>query len=153
MSKDFWSRVAVRDLDECWEWNGYRSAPGYGRYRVPRSHYTAAHRFAYELAHGQIPAGMFVCHACDNPACVNPLHLWVGTAADNNRDCREKGRARGGTLSPCRGESSPKAKLTRKQVDEIRVLRAEGATQDSLAAQFGVSRATIWNIVHKKTWR
>jgi len=106
----------------------------------------------------QIPAGMVVMHKCDNPACYNPEHLVLGTQKDNVRDCIEKGRAAGIGL---RGESSNVAKLTEKQVLEIRASYAgkqhssevrRGPTMEQLAARYGVSRKQIANILSGHSW-
>lgn len=81
----------------CWEWTGYRDRDGYGKVRVRaiRSAPIAAHRIAYERAKGPVPPGMFVCHACDNPPCCNPDHLWLGTNRENQNDAVAKGRHQG----------------------------------------------------------
>jgi hypothetical protein len=90
----FWSKVAYVGAgpDDCWEWDASRDKYGYGQFSMGHSECDPAHRVAYALAHGAVPAGLFVCHSCDNPPCVNPSHLWLGTAADNNRDRDLKGR-------------------------------------------------------------
>ena len=90
----FWHYVNVRGPDECWEWTGGRGARGYGKFKLDYVGY-AAHRFSYELAHGLIPDGLYVCHRCDNPPCVNPAHLFVGTSSDNMLDASSKGRING----------------------------------------------------------
>lgn len=78
----------------CWLWRGSPEKRGYGRFYMNGNHNVRAHRAAYVLFRGEIPAGMLVCHSCDNPGCVNPAHLWLGTGSDNMRDMVAKGRGR-----------------------------------------------------------
>jgi hypothetical protein len=132
--------------DECWEWTGPRNGAGYGSMNVARVAWTA-HRLSYALHHGDIPDGAFVCHRCDNPPCVNPAHLYAGTAADNNRDREERQRL----LHPV-GEDVPVSVLTNQQVREIRSLVASGERHATLAARFGVCKATISHIVTGRNW-
>lgn len=90
----FWAKVSPIDMlcnDGCWEWLGGKTRGGYGSFASPEAT-CRAHRIAYELRKGPIPLGMYVCHRCDNPGCVNPAHLFVGTASDNTRDSMKKGR-------------------------------------------------------------
>jgi len=91
---EFWTHVDRRGPDDCWEWQGARNNTGRGNVRVGRKHFLA-HRVAFELSNGPIPSGILVCHACDNGACCNPSHLWLGTQQDNMRDHAAKGRASG----------------------------------------------------------
>jgi hypothetical protein len=117
---------------------------------------TLAHRVSYELANGPIPPGLFVCHTCDNPPCVNPRHLWVGTHTDNLRDMSAKGR---GGMN--RGSRNANSLLNE---DTVRAIRAEyrrgamgpGVKTGShrwLAAKYGVSRATIQQLLEGKSWK
>jgi len=92
----FWAKVRLGSPGECWEWTASRNATGYGQFCFGGTK-RRAHRVAYALTHGEIPAGMCALHRCDNPPCVNPAHLFLGTQEDNNADRDEKGRQR----SPC----------------------------------------------------
>lgn len=89
LSVRFWKKVNRKDENKCWEWLGSRYPSGYGR--LSKKY---AHRLSFEIINGLIPKGMHVLHTCDNPPCVNPKHLWVGTAGDNMRDRDKKGRGR-----------------------------------------------------------
>ncbi len=88
----FASKVSCYGPDDCWPWNGTRNAKGYGTLSH-KGKKLWAHRLSWQLANGRpVPEGMLVCHRCDNPQCVNPAHLWIGTVGDNTRDAVEKGR-------------------------------------------------------------
>lgn len=141
---DFWERVEVGSTDACWPWIGARNSKGYGQVRL-NGRMRPAHRVAFELSFGD-PGSLFVCHRCDNPSCVNPAHLFVGTAADNARDAVSKGRSRS-------GERHNQARLTVTRVREIRGLAQAGVQGIALAAKFGVTPQTISHIVTRKTWR
>lgn len=144
----FEAREVSGDTDQCWPWPGTRSAGGYGRVaHGGREAY--AHRLSFEIHHGPIAPGMFVCHHCDNPPCVNPAHLFAGTAADNGADMAAKGRSRNGGL---RGTNHPQAKLTEADVLEIRRRYAKGETGVSLAREFDIQPTTVSWIVRRVTW-
>lgn len=142
----FWSKVAKRASGECWEWAGYRDKDGYGTFNPVRTKLKKAHRFAYELAHGAIPRGMCVCHHCDNRACVNIAHLFLGTATDNDADRDRKNRQ-------AKGERSGLAKLTRTRVLSIREMYADGTSQQVIADTMGVHQTAISSVLRGRTWR
>lgn len=151
----FWAKVEVRGPGECWGWRGATNPKGYGMIGVTRGDRQAAitaHRFSYLIHHGPIPTGMQVCHTCDNPPCSNPAHLWLGTASDNQLDAFRKGRKVSPSLGR-HGEMAPDARLTNAQASEIRSRNASGETQRALAREFGVSEATVYQIVHRTSYR
>ena len=149
----FWQKVVKSD--GCWEWQGSLDKRGYGRFHVSRErHRVWAHRFAWELTNGPIPIedtyhGVCVLHKCDNPACVNPSHLFLGSQSDNNRDRHLKGRSR--NLEP--GSRHPKAKLSDLQVRQMREMYGRGWSQQDLAEAYGVSRGNVSKIVNRKSYR
>ena len=141
----FWGKVDK--TGGCWLWRGNLS-PGryrYGRFSNGRGQWLRAHRIAWELTNGPIPAGLFLCHRCDTPACVNPDHLFLGTHADNMADRGAKGRQ-------LKGERHHKAKLTAAQVADIRA-RYGRIRVGYLAAAYGVNRSTIHRIVRGGGWQ
>lgn len=92
LPKRLWPNVEIwSDPDMCWPWLGTVDPKGYGKLKI-KGKWVSSHRLAYQLAKGPIPVGMSVCHACDNPPCCNPFHLWIGTHAENMRDMQTKGR-------------------------------------------------------------
>lgn len=142
-----WRNVGIPkgDVDACWEWRGARSAAGYGNV-VVRGKTVTAHRVAWETERGPIPEGMQVCHRCDNPLCVRPDHLFLGTAADNMADRNAKGRQ-------ARGEKFKRSSLTEEKVREMRVLAKTGVNMSELARRFGVSLPSASRIVRGLDWR
>jgi len=142
----FWAKVKLEE--GCWEWQAAKTKDGYGSVGIATSRSALAHRVVWELTRGPIPEGMYVCHHCDNPSCVRPSHLFLGTQTDNMRDAIEKGRIMGSC-----GEDSPSAKLSEEDVLAIRREYANGCLQDDLAKQYGVTQAHISSIVLRKAWR
>lgn len=145
----FWVLVDVSD--GCWEWKGIRNRGGYGvvvRYdeNGKRKH-LMAHRFAHMITKGPIPQGLLVLHRCDNPACVRPSHLFLGTHQDNTADMMAKGR-----INARSGEEHGRAKLTRKQIVAIRAGHEAGESFASLGRRFGVSATHASRIVKGEVW-
>lgn len=148
----FWKKVICGEPDECWPWMGNHLPRGYGLVSINRRR-LLAHRAAWEGAFGSIPEGLQVLHSCDNPPCVNPAHLFLGTQADNIRDAQSKGRLVGNITRHLRGEKAGGAKLTESQVLEIR--RRYGGQRGEaprLALEFGVSSSTVKAICSGRTW-
>jgi HNH endonuclease len=153
LNERFWRHVVIND--GCWVWTGSRKAQdgvpraGYGEIRISRSKAVLAHRLSWELHRGPIPDGLEVMHRCDNPPCVNPDHLTLGSHAENMADMKAKGRGNGDRRG---GASATGAKLTEAQVREIRSERAAGVEIQALALRYRVNRHTITNIVGLRTW-
>ena len=146
-----WKHVARAAAGECWPWTGHTTASRgggtrYGAIRVG-STMQKAHRVAWALSHGPIPAGQVVRHKCDNSICCNPNHLELGTQADNIRDREERGRG----VRLC-GARHARAKLTEQQVREIRSLKGEGQSIRSLGRRYGVSSYAIMHAT-KYGWK
>jgi hypothetical protein len=129
---------------------GAKTSKGYGQ--IHRHGMTAyAHHVAYELLVGSIPEGLQVLHHCDNPSCVNPEHLFLGTARDNTHDMMAKGRLLVGEHRP---ERDGNAKLTREQVLRIRERYSrDRMARAQLAQEFGISATHVWAIIHRKVWK
>lgn len=144
----FWPKVAKAGPDDCWEWQAWKNKKGYGEFSY-RGHMRPAHRFSWALAHDTWPDAL-VLHRCDNPSCVNPAHLFLGTAADNSADMLAKGRYRKGRVII--GTEHHSTNLTDADIVTIRSLAALGATQRQLSKQFGISQSSIWRIVNRVTW-
>ena len=132
---------------ECWEWQGYISPDGYARVNMGNGKLKLAHRLVYEIMVGPIPEGMFICHHCDNPKCMNyRSHLFIGTNGDNMRDASQKGRVRNGGL---RGSRLSQSKLNEQIVSEI---LKSSESHISLGRKFGVDISTIWKVRNRRTW-
>ena len=145
VEEQFWEKVDKSG--KCWEWKAGKDKDGYGRFRIDGK-MRRAHRIAYDFAHSSIPDGMQVLHHCDNPGCCRISHLFLGTNQDNVDDRERKGRG-----SKDRGEENANAKLTEKEVRQIKKEYARGnVTQVKLAEQYGVSRTTISMIIVGTNW-
>jgi hypothetical protein len=139
----FWAKVNVADDDACWEWNASLDKKGYGQFAERHGVMVKAHRTAYELLSGPITDGLFACHTCDNPRCCNPRHIFLGTNADNMRDCAAKGRA--GARKNSKHETDARA------VKILRTITGWGAVRISraLSMPFG----SVQNILQSRCWR
>lgn len=151
----------------CWIWIGSLDICGYGKFFYNRKCCRAS-RVSYEIYKGKIPKGKLVCHTCDNRKCVNPDHLWLGTHLENMEDCKKKGRVtnsfgrkaseetrkklRQRPHSDRRGEKHHLTHLTNENIFEIRKLIESGMKLKEIGLLFGVKRATIKNIKHRRSW-
>lgn len=136
---EFWSAAGPAG---CWEWQGARDKDGYGQTRSPNGR-VKAHRRAWEIVAGSIPEGLYVLHRCNNPSCVRPDHLYLGTALDNGIDRRSRSRKR-----------SDRWTLSRADVESIRTRYSTGTIrQRELGEQYGVGQALISRIVLGKSYR
>lgn len=139
----FWDNLPDRPEDGCWIWQGGFCGP----YPAMTRKHVRVHLFSYELHKGPIPDGLYVCHTCDTPACVNPAHLFLGTADQNSADMVKKGRS-------LKGSRSPASKLTEADVLAIRAAYAAGGiTYRELGEQYGVTGTQIGTIVLRKSWK
>lgn len=148
----FWALVRRGAPDVCWEWTGKKIKGGYGDFVVQlgdgRQKHIIAHRWAWSEEHGEIAIGMLVLHRCDNPPCVNPAHLFLGTQQDNMDDQAAKGRRPDQT-----GGLNKHARLSEADVLEIRRLVNEaGLTRTEVASRFGIDRRHASDIATGLAW-
>jgi hypothetical protein len=163
----FWELVAIRSDGECWEWQGRLNWSGYGILCMgkrcnPTFHEERAHRFCYRIhnALSKVPKGLHVCHRCDNPKCVNPKHLFLGTDLDNMRDKCRKGRQPKGEEYAKRlrewiprGSRRSNAKLTETDIRTICEMRERGMFYKDIAKHFGVHKQTVCSAALGRTWK
>lgn len=126
----------------CWVWQGKTCRDGYGRWKIGGAYY-AAHRVAYASWNEPVHSGVVIRHSCDNPSCINPVHLLAGTVADNMNDRQERGRQ-------ASGEKNGRSKLSRQAAHYI---RSSGLRQAVLARMYGVDPSTIRDIRNGRIWR
>lgn len=156
LEERFWSKVKKGDPASCWEWQGWAGENRYGRIGIGKT-YFLAHRVSWELANGKtIPDGMVVMHKCDNPSCVNPSHLTIGTPRDNALDAISKGRWNtqiGNHQGFKKGHISVRRKLTPEQAKSIKAALTNGASLRELSGQYTVPRMSILLIKRNQIYR
>lgn len=141
----FLSKVRQSSAQQCWLWQGsYPTGSEYGQ-TYYRGRVDKAHRVSYMIFNGSIPMGYDVRHTCDNPGCVNPMHLTTGTRRQNMQDAVKKKR------HP-HGVTHGRAKVNESQVRQIRALYRQGMSYRTLATRYGLSHLAIRDIVLRKTW-
>lgn len=140
----------------CWEWVKFRARNGYGRISIGNKS-ISAHRASYLVFKGAIPAGKFVCHVCDNPCCVKPSHLFLGTPSENFLDSVRKGRSKLVLENRSRAARGSETKVSKLRENDITIIRNlyfnEKMTLKSIAARFGVHSATISKVLKGTTWK
>lgn len=143
----FWSKVRKEDPEDCWEWTGAKSPRGYGVFgwAYKLGYEQRAHRFSWILHHEMIPPGLFICHKCDNPGCVNPNHLFIGTTQQNTQDREYKLRG-----NAPKGSGNGLSKLTEELVEKI---RKDPRSSRNIAKDLKVSHMTVLRAKNGKTWR
>lgn len=145
--KRFWEKVDKNGDGSCWIWIAGKTGHGYGALYINKDCKSyGAHRVSWIIKNGSIPGGLFVCHKCDNPACVNPDHLFLGTLQDNVQDMISKSR------KP-KGEDSTSSKITWDIVNQIRKMYQTGNfKQRELGARFGLDQTQVGHIVSNEQW-
>jgi hypothetical protein len=143
----FWRQVEI--TDGCWIWTGYRNASGYGRMRIHGIGRAMifAHHISYEIHHGPVPDGGWVLHHCDNPPCIRPDHIYLGTPKQNSQDAVTRGRR-----PDVRGENNGFSKLTEAGVREIRRRAEAGEKVGSIAKDLGMSYPGVRDIIIRRNW-
>lgn len=145
-SDRFMQRVMKNDITKCWNWTGSRMKNWHGNWRNSDGNNELVHRASWRIFVGELPNGMCVCHKCDNPLCVNPDHLFLGTQSENAHDMWNKGRARPGIS---KGEKHGMSKLTAEIVKDIRNSNLTGI---ELAKKYGITATTVCDVKKRRTW-
>jgi hypothetical protein len=140
----------VQKVGSCWNFTGWKDKDGYGRFWLDGRN-QSAHKASLTLFRGAVLDGLLVLHSCDNPSCVNPAHLSLGTQKDNIQQAIRRGRRAQVKPPVRRGEKNARAKLTEQQVREIRVAYRPGVC--GLAKRYGVTRSTIRSVATGRTWK
>lgn len=148
VNERFWIKVDKKKEDECWNWTASKNQEGYGQFKIDDK-MVKSHRFVYELLNGKIEDDLFVLHTCDNPACCNPKHLYLGTQQDNMSDMVNKKRS-----NKLKGEQHGRSLLNWEQVNEIRELYlTRKYDQNQLSLKYDMSQSNISDILNNKTWK
>jgi hypothetical protein len=155
----FWNHVDIKSENECWNWMMGKDKDGYGKFSIPivpgKRRHIRAHRFSYFITYGKYEEFIFVCHKCDNPMCVNPKHLFLGSAKDNFEDSKNKNRASKIPMEKSihRGEDSPMTKLKKEDVLEIKELyKDNNISVHYISQKFNVSKGVIYNVGSGRSW-
>lgn len=146
LQERFFTKVKKSETSDCHEWTGVTDQRGYGKFHNTLGAGRYPHRVAYELSYGPFDYSLLVCHKCDNPSCVNPSHLFLGTHKENMQDCVQKHRI-------ATGARHGRVVLEEAQVRLVYVLLASGALACDIAEWFGVSKTAIHLIRYGKNWR
>lgn len=144
LQERFWRKVALASRDQCWIWQGARDLDGYGFIKQRDGAQLRAHRVSFELHHGPVPPGLYVCHSCDNPSCVNPEHLFAGTHQDNTDDKVRKGRS-----ARLIGSGNPMSRLA---PGDVLAIQSDGRAKESIAADYGISTSHVRDIKAGRRW-
>ena len=143
----FTAKYEVDAKTGCWNWKGSIAGKGYGAIRAPKTRLAIyAHRLSYMYYKGEIPDGMQVCHKCDNPGCVNPDHLFIGSSSDNHLDMKSKDRH-------LYGERNKQHKLTEAEAESVFDMSDSGMSTYQIAAKLEICQMTAWRILNGHRWQ
>jgi len=147
--------TSLKKENGCIEWKGSRDVYGYGQFCIKsenetKNKFVFAHRESYRFFNGELPEKLNVCHRCDNPCCVNPKHLWIGTHQQNHKDMHKKGREEHGAP---KGKFCHSAKINEEKVRIIRKMLNAGYSQTEVGRIFGIGQASVWKIKNWISWK